>query len=244
MSAMPVPFKPSSPLFLLPSELRHRIWEYYLAFTHADFTDSMRPMHTFLDNDAAAATNEDANVAKPSSDAPPHAAPLPSLMLASKSAYRELAPLVHTAAVLRVRRPGSRNERRVGFAAHGNLRFERLRRLVLVVDLDYPYWNAWLDFFGAVLARAPGLEHVAVDWAPRRAASAASSSFLRDGGWESRRDKRKEDAFLDMLVGSAGLQSIRFYGTIPEHWAETIQQGTSVAVKCYPFRWWREPGMD
>ncbi|KAK8093883.1 hypothetical protein PG997_000568 [Apiospora hydei] len=197
----PVPqTTPSSPLFLLPSELRHRIWEYYLSFTHADFVDSMRPIH---------------------------------------------APLVHHDAVLRIHRPGSRNERRIGFAVHGNLRFERLRRLVLVVELDYPYWNAWLDFFGAVLARAPGLEHLTVDWAPRKTTAAvAGYSFHRAGAWEYRRDEKKEGAFLNMLVGLAGLQNLSFYGRIPELWIKRLQQDTTLSVKCYSYRWWREPGME
>ncbi|KAK7948872.1 uncharacterized protein PG986_009758 [Apiospora aurea] len=221
----------------MPDPLRHRIWEYYLSFTHADFVDSMRPMHTFLndDNDNTTTTTTTTTTSTP----------LPSLMLASKSAYRELAPLVHHDAVLRIHRPGSRNERRIGFAVHGNLRFERLRRLVLVVDLDYPYWNAWLDFFGAVLVRAPGLEHLTVDWAPRRTlAAAAAYSFHRAGAWEYRRDAKKEGTFLDMLVGFASLQTLSFYGRIPELWIKRLQQGTTVAVKCHSYRWWREPGME
>ncbi|KAF2259439.1 hypothetical protein CC78DRAFT_537098 [Lojkania enalia] len=34
-----------SSIFLFPSELRHRICEYYLSFAHGDFADSRRPTH-------------------------------------------------------------------------------------------------------------------------------------------------------------------------------------------------------
>lgn len=204
-------------LFLLPWELRHRIYEYYLTFTHDDFADSLRPMHTYLDAET------------------PHTTPLPSLMLACKFTYRELAPLVHATAVLRVHLPGACNERRIGIAAHGTLQFDRLRRLVLIIDLDHAYYNAWLDFFGAVTARASKLEHLIVDWAPWPSPQTGS-------GWEARRDEKKERAFLDILRGLSTLQTIRFYGRIPERW--TQMQDTAVTVNCSRERWWKEPGFN
>lgn len=55
--------------------------------------------------------------------------------------------------------------RRIGVAGKGTLRFERLRRLVLVVDMeDHAYWDSWLEFFGAVLTRARGIEHLTINW--------------------------------------------------------------------------------
>ncbi|KAK9423456.1 hypothetical protein SUNI508_14021 [Seiridium unicorne] len=208
-----------SPLFRLPWELRERIYEFYLAFTRDDFTDSMRPMHMYLD-----------------AEKPPHSTPLPPLMESCKLSCTELAPLVHSTAALRVYRPGARNERRIGFAVHGTLRFERLRRLVLVVDLDYAYWNAWLDFFGAIMARAGALEHLVVDWAPRRATSGAAAA------WEARRDEKKERVFLDLLLGSGTLQTLRFFGQVPDRWAEARMQHTGLTIRQSAERWWTEPG--
>lgn len=207
----------NSPLFLLPWELRHRIYEHYLAFTHHDFVDSLRPMHKYIDADM------------------PHTTPLPPLMMACKSAYMELAPLVHTTAALRVHRPGARKERRIGFAAYGTMRFDRLRRLVLIIDLDYPYWNGWLDFFSAVIARAYRLEHLIIDWAPGPSPHAGS-------GWEARRDEKKERAFLDLLYNLSALQTLRFYGRIPERWTQL--QDAALTVSCSTERWWKEPGFN
>lgn len=85
----------------MPSEIRHRVYEHYLSFTHSDFSDTLRPTHVYLD--AAA----------------PHVTALPSLMLACKRAHVELSSLVYMTAAMRVRRHGSRNEHRIGFAAHG-----------------------------------------------------------------------------------------------------------------------------
>ncbi|KAK8078091.1 hypothetical protein PG996_004261 [Apiospora saccharicola] len=166
----PVP-QPSAttppPLFQLPPEVRQRIWEHYLAIVHGGFFESIRPMHTFFGHDEQDQDIQNQNPAAAAGGGL-FVTPLPALMRVNKATYRELAPLVHESAVLRIQRPGSRNERRIGFAAKGTLRFERLRRLVFVVDSEeYAYWNSWLDFFGAVLGRTQGLEHLTIDWAPR-----------------------------------------------------------------------------
>ncbi|KAK7978214.1 hypothetical protein PG988_005704 [Apiospora saccharicola] len=212
----------------LPPEVRQRIWEHYLAIVHGGFFESIRPMHTFFGHDELDQDIQNQN---------PPAAGGGGLF----ATYRELAPLVHESAVLRIQRPGSRNERRIGFAAKGTLRFERLRRLVFVVDSEeYAYWNSWLDFFGAVLGRAQGLEHLTIDWAPRTPAVYPPAR----GGWEARRDEKKEAEFLDMLGGLDRLQTLRFYGRAPEGWVERIRLMSGAQVKSYSFRWWREPGMD
>ncbi|CAI6294784.1 unnamed protein product [Periconia digitata] len=212
-----------SPLFLLPTELRHRIYEYYLAFTHSSFlADSLRPTVEYLD---------------PSK---PYTTALPSLPQTCKRAYTELAPMLASTAALRVYHPGARNGRRIGFAVHGRLRFERLRCLILIIDLEYAYWNEWLEFFGAVVARAEGLECVVVDWAPRRAA-------VRAGTWEVRRDAKKERIFLDLLKGLRGLRVVRFYGEMLGSWAEEVEggmEGGGFVVRCEAGRWWNEPGFS
>ncbi|KAK8037124.1 hypothetical protein PG991_001438 [Apiospora marii] len=170
-------------------------------------------------------------------------------MRANKSTYRELAPLVHESAVLRVQSPvpsptlrdRRRVARRIGVAAKSTLRFERLRRLVLVVDMeDHAHWDGWLDFFGAVLARAQHLEHLTVDWALTAPAIHPSAR----GELEAKQDKEKEGEFLDMLCGLAGLQALRFYGQVPEGWIERIKQVSDTQVKSYSFRWWGRPGLN
>ncbi|KAI5456857.1 hypothetical protein BGZ63DRAFT_365444, partial [Mariannaea sp. PMI_226] len=207
-------------LFLLPWELRHRIYEHYLSFTHEDFTDTLRPTHMYLDVDI------------------PHTTPLPPLMMACKSAYIELAPWVHSTAALRVRHPGAGSERRIGFAAHGTMRFDRLRYLVLIIDLEYAYWNAWLDFFGAVATRTCRLEHLIVDWAPRPLPHASS-------GWQARRDEKKERDFLDLLHNLSTLQTLKFHGQIPGRWTRELQvHNTALAISRSTERWWGAPGFN
>lgn len=211
--------QPASPFFRLPSELRHRIYEYYLSFTASDFADTVRPTHMYFD------------------DATPHAPPLPSLMATCKRAYTELAPTVHSTAALRVHRPGARKERRVGFATHGPLRLERLRRMVLIIDLDYAYWNAWLDFFAAVTNRARALEHLVIDWAPRPSP--------RISTWEAKRDEGKERAFLDLLLGMESLKTVRFFGVVPPSWGRELRVlETRFSTAWLTGRWWREPGFS
>lgn len=208
----------NSPLFLIPSEIRRRIYEYCLTFTQDEFADTLRPTHTYLDA------------------VEPHSTPLPGLLFACKRAYAELRSDVHTTAALRVHRPGLLNERRIGFAAHGILQLERLRRIILIVDMDYACWNAWLDFLGAVVNRARELEHLNLDWGPRRV------THYRD--WERKEGERKEHVFMQVLDAMTKLQTVWMYGQVPGHWMQRIEQGTNATVRSFPYRWWKESGMD
>ncbi|KAK9425931.1 hypothetical protein SUNI508_12732 [Seiridium unicorne] len=209
----------NSLLFAVPSEIRNRIFQYYLTFNNDDFADSLRPTHTYLDA------------------VKPHSTTLPALVLACKRACSELLPKVQSTAALRVRRPGLRKERRVGFAVHGMLRLERLQRLFLIIDMDYPYWNAWLDFLQAVLDRArPTLEHCTIDWAPRPVTTAV--------GWQAKQAEKKDRAFIQLLNSMERLQTVWIYGQAPGHWKQMIKQGTMAIVKTFPYRWWKEPGME
>lgn len=207
----------NSPLFLAPSEVRSRIYEYYLAFTYQDFADTIRPTHTYLE-----ATT-------------PHSTALPSLMLTCRRAYADLREDVHSSAALRVYLPGLRRERRVGFAVHGTLRLERLRRLFLVIDMDHPYWNSWLEFLGALAARTPGLEHLTIDWGP--------CLVVPISGWDRRLAEKKDDEFLQVLCSMATLQTVWMYGQVPRHWKQRIEQDTKATVRSFPYRWWKEPGL-
>ncbi|GAP90769.1 hypothetical protein SAMD00023353_4700170 [Rosellinia necatrix] len=206
----------------LPFEVRCRIYDYLLSFAHEDFADTLRPIHTYLD--AAA----------------PHATALPPLMLACKRAYGELGPRVHTTAALRVHLHGARSQRRVGIAAHGVCRFERLRRLVLVVDMEHANWNAWLGFLAGALARMPVLEKLVVDWAPRPSPPTAAAAAAA----AARRDEKKEGEFLAAIRALPALRLVCLYGQVPDSWAETLRGAGVLTVKCYPHRWWKEPGFD
>ncbi|XXH04039.1 hypothetical protein Hte_010450 [Hypoxylon texense] len=205
-----------SPLFSLPLEVRERIYDFYLAFDHSDFKDTLRPQPVYLDG-------------------PPHARPLPPLMLASKALYRELSPAVHGRAVLRVLTPGW-GDRRIGFAVHGTLRLARLERLWLVLTAEYPKWNSWLGFFGAVAARAPRLRVLAVDWGARP----------DDGsgvGWRERATIKKEEEFCAVVASLKELRILQLYGNIPERWLRQLEKAAPHVVH-HRFRWWREPGLD
>ncbi|KAF4855129.1 hypothetical protein CGCSCA4_v001284 [Colletotrichum siamense] len=137
----------SSKLFELPWEIRERIYEYYLSFDHDDFGDTLRPLHLYIEQGG-------------------YSKPIPPLMLTSKRAYRELHQRVHSDAVMRVHTAGW-GDRRIGFAVHGKLRFERLRRLYVLVAMEYPNWNRWLGMLGEVTRRATNLNELVVDWEPR-----------------------------------------------------------------------------
>ncbi|RYP53027.1 hypothetical protein DL768_001930 [Monosporascus sp. mg162] len=203
-----------SPIFLLPREVRDRIYEFYLAIDHADFGDTLRPHHVYLG----------------SAD---YSQPIPALMCTCKRAYRELASAVHNQAVMRVETHGL-NESRIGFAVHGTLRFDRLQKLWLVVTASYPNWNRWLYFFKEVAQRARNLKTLIIDWWPRPVSSA---------GWEGRMNTKKEDDFFAILEDLEGLQLIQLHGDIPAVWRQRLDKAATRVVY-YPFRWWRERGMD
>ncbi|KAI1778516.1 hypothetical protein F4818DRAFT_406341 [Hypoxylon cercidicola] len=203
-----------SPFFSLPLEMRERIYEFYLVFDHSDFEDTLRPQHVYLDG-------------------PPYARPLPSLMLTSKHLYRELSQAVHGQAAFRVLSHGY-SDRRIGFAVHGTLRFDRLEKLWLILTAEYPQWNSWLSFFGAVVERAPNLKTLVIDWAPRP---------VSDVGWRDRINIKKEEEFCGIIASLKELRLVHFYGDIPSRWMIQLEK-TAPHVVHHHFRWWREPGLD
>ncbi|KAF6816168.1 hypothetical protein CMUS01_12310 [Colletotrichum musicola] len=211
-----------SRFFNLPWEVRERIHEYYLAFANDNFGDTLRPLHFYLEQGG-------------------YSRPLPPLMLTCRRAYRELAPRVHSDAAMRVHTAG-RGDRRLGFAVHGNLRFERLRRLHVLVATEYPHWNRWLGTFAEVARRAGGgLREVVVDWGPRPEAPRAEGG---KGTWEEKLAQKKQDEFFAILGGMEGLEVVRFHGAMPAGWRERFKSEIKSRLFTYPYRWWREPGME
>ncbi|KAI1140052.1 hypothetical protein F5Y05DRAFT_304696 [Hypoxylon sp. FL0543] len=205
-----------SPLFHLPREVRDRIYDFYLAYDHSDFEDSLRPQLVYMGDI-------------------PYSRPLPSLMLTCKSLYRDLSPMVHGQAVLRVAARGW-NDRRISFGVRGVLRFDRLEKLWLLVTTEHPNWNSWLSFFGEVIKRAENLLALVVDWNPRPVDSA---------DWTGRINVKKEDEFFDSLAALEKLQVIQVYGNISPRWTSRLALiATRAHVVCHRCRWWREPGLD
>ncbi|OTB09740.1 hypothetical protein K445DRAFT_323688 [Daldinia sp. EC12] len=203
-----------SPLLFLPREVLDRIIDFYLAFDYDDFEDTLRPYLLYMGETV-------------------YSRPLPSLMLASKDLYRNLSPIVHKQAVLRVGVHGW-SDRRIGFAVHGKLRFDRLEKLCLVVTTDHPNWNSWLSFFGEVIESTKNLKTLVIDWAP---------GPVRSAGWTGRVHAKKEDEFFDMIKTPKELRLIQIYGNISSGWISRLE-GLVPHVVHYRNRWWREPGMD
>ncbi|KAI1193066.1 hypothetical protein F5X97DRAFT_53943 [Nemania serpens] len=204
----------NSALFSLPSEVRDRIYDFYLTYDHSDFGDTLRPHKLYLDGAA-------------------YSRPLPALMCSCKRAYHEMSPRVHDQAVMRVEMRG-RVERRIGFAVHGTLRFDRLRKLSLLVPLEYPNWNKWLYFFSDVVRRAPRLRVLVLDWAPRPVA---------ETGWAGRVNVKKEGEFFEIVKGMKELHTLHVYGDISARWIDGLTESVARVVY-HRSRWWREPGMD
>ncbi|KAI0487024.1 hypothetical protein F4859DRAFT_467955 [Xylaria cf. heliscus] len=203
-----------SPLFSLPCEVRDRIYDFYLTYDHNDFKDTLRPHLVYLDGDV-------------------YSRPLPALMRTCKRAYKEMSPTVHGQAVMRIEMRG-RVDRRIGFAVHGTLRFDRLRKLWLLVPLEHPNWNGWLYFFGDVVGRTPNLKVLIIDWTPRP---------VQENGWSGRVNEKKEDEFFQMIEGLKELHTIIIYGDISARWIDKLK-GSELRMVHYRSRWWREPGMD
>ncbi|KAI1101576.1 hypothetical protein F4804DRAFT_293733 [Jackrogersella minutella] len=205
-----------SPLFNLPREVRDKIYEFYLAFDHDDFEDTLRPQLVYLGD-------------------VPYSQPLPSLMLTCKSLYRELSPTVHGETVLRVEVHGW-NDRRIGFGIRGALRFDRLEKLYLLIATEHPNWNSWLSFFETVVGRAKNLQALVIDWGPRP---------VDPVGWTGRVNTKKEDMFFDVIAAIERLQVIKIYGYISSRWTSRLDKiATRAHVVRHRFRWWREPGLD
>ncbi|KAI0853038.1 hypothetical protein F5Y00DRAFT_225200 [Daldinia vernicosa] len=206
-----------SPLLSLPREVLDRIIDFYLTFNHEDFEDTLRPHLVYMGDTA-------------------YSRPLPSLMLASKDLYRELSPIVHRQAILRVQVSGL-NDRRISFAVHGKLRFDRLEKLWLLMAKEHANWNSWLSFFGEVTDRTKNLKALVIDWAPRPVGSVGSV------GWTGRVNAKKEDEFFKMIGTLKELRLIQIYGDISPEWISRLE-GLAPHVVYYRNRWWREPGMD
>ncbi|KAI2775659.1 hypothetical protein F4815DRAFT_487100 [Daldinia loculata] len=203
-----------SPLLSLPREVLDRIIDFYLTFDHEDFEDTLRPHLVYMGDTA-------------------YFRSLPSLMLASKNFYRDLSPIVHRQAILRVQVSGW-NDRRIGFAVRGKLRFDRLEKLWLLMATEHPNWNSWLSFFGEVIERTKNLKALVIDWAPRPVGSI---------GWTGRVNAKKEDEFFNTIETLKGLRLIQIYGNISPEWISRLE-GLAPHVVYYRNRWWREPGMD
>ncbi|KAI8947493.1 hypothetical protein F4801DRAFT_505786 [Xylaria longipes] len=203
-----------SPLFSLPSEVRDRIYDFYLTFDHSDFGDTLRPHQLYLDGAV-------------------YSRPLPALMRTCKRIYDEMSPTVHGQAVMRVEMRG-RVDRHIGFAVRGTLRFDRLHKLWLLVPQEYPNWNQWLSFFGSVIGRSPNLKVLIIDWAPRP---------VQESGWSGRVNVKKEDEFFQMIESLKELHTIIIYGDISARWIDKLK-GSELRMVHHRSRWWREPGMD
>ncbi|KAI1453556.1 hypothetical protein F4805DRAFT_363688 [Annulohypoxylon moriforme] len=205
-----------SPLFHLPREVRDRIYEFYLSFDHVDFENTLRPQLVYFDD-------------------VPYSRPLPYLMLTCKSLYQELSPAIHGEAIMRVEIPGG-NDRRIGFAVRGKLKFDRLSKLYLLIATEHPNWNSWLSFFEKVTKRAENIDTLVIDWGPRPVESV---------GWSGRANLKKEDEFFDAIASFKKLQIIRVYGNISPRWTSRFDEiATRAHVVHHRFRWWREPGLD
>ncbi|KAI2625041.1 hypothetical protein GGR54DRAFT_547702 [Hypoxylon sp. NC1633] len=203
-----------SPLLLLPREVRDRIYEFYLTIENEDFEVTLQPRLLFMDSDAA------------------FSRPLPTLMLTCKALYQELYGLVHEQAAMRVENRGW-NDRKIGFAVRGVLRFDRLEKLLLMVTTEHPNWNSWLYFFRDVVARAPNLKALVIDWNPRPVLST---------GWSGRVNLKKETEFFGAIASLKKLHRIQIHGEIPARWMDQLEK--MAKVSSFGFRYWKEPGLE
>jgi len=219
----------TSPLFSLPFEIRSRIYAYYLSFTPSDFTigETVRPTHMYLDPVDGNNKPRDGDVG--------YTRPLPSLMLTCRRAYGELAPLAHGLAAVRIRPGGAYEERRIGVAFHGILKFEQLRRLIVVVEMGHASWNLWVPFIVGLVGRTPGLEHLVVDWAPWDSEIEATKV-----GWRRRLYEKKEGEFLELVEGLRELRTVTLHGRVPRDWKGRIEKATGTRVVVVPERWWSD----
>jgi hypothetical protein len=101
--------------------------------------------------------------------------------------------------------------------------------------MEHPNWNRWLNFFSEVTSRGVHLNTLIVDWEPRPIVAK---------NWVGRMNRKKEDEFLGVITGMKQVRLIKLYGEIPSYWKEKLGEISGKRVIYYPFRWWREPGMD
>ncbi|TRX90630.1 hypothetical protein FHL15_008405 [Xylaria flabelliformis] len=202
----------SSPFFSLPSEVRDRIYDFYLTYDHGDFGDSLQPHQLYLDGAV-------------------YSQPLPALMRTCKRIYEEMSPIVHGQAAMRIEIRG-RVDRRIGFAVHGTLRFDRLRKLWLLIPLEYPNWNQWLYFFGDVVRHTPNLKVLILDWTPRP---------VPEHGWSGRVNAKKEAEFFEIIESLKELHTFVIYGDVSARWIDRLK-GSELRIVRHRSRWWREPG--
>lgn len=203
-----------SPLLGLPQEILDRVYGYYLALDPSDFIDSLRPFHDFIEKEE------------------PESGPLPPLMLTCKRAYYDLREHVHHEAAIRIYT--TELGVRVGLAARGTLRYDRLHKLYLVPAMEHPHWNRWLPLLEEVAKRATGLRDLVVDWQPRQQ--------IHTSKWDRTLHAKKEQQFFQIVGKFPQLRTIRLYGNIPAHWKQSLGEATPARVVQHECKWWKDPG--
>ncbi|KAI0863403.1 hypothetical protein F4860DRAFT_511797 [Xylaria cubensis] len=227
-----------SPLFNIPLEVRQLIYEYYLSFTDWDFQD-YKTWKTASDSELVSCGDLLNPIFirqwKTYFDEPLSGIALPSLMLTCKRAYAELRCDVRSTAVFRIDHPMVDVRPFVSFAMYGTLHFERLRHLSIRIEMRYLYGSRWSIFFESIARRSCILEHLTMD------CLVGSNCLYEPDSWETiENDERR---FLQALDSITSLRSIWVYGKMPKSWERGLEQGMNgrdVAMRRFPYRWWRE----
>ncbi|KAI1741922.1 hypothetical protein F4680DRAFT_446469 [Xylaria scruposa] len=223
-----------SPLFMVPLEVRQLIYDYYLSILISD-------CERYLDELPWKERWSNAGLSNPKFkqqwetcfDKLPSGVALPSLMLTCKRAYAELRSDVHSATEFHITCVGTGYDPFVSFSNYGILRFQRLRRLSIVIKMSfYIHASGWSFIFESIARRTWVLEHLTIDW--------VVGSDPTIPGWETL--ENEERRFLQALKSITSLRTIRIYGKMPESYERGIEQvmnGRNVVIRKFPYQWWQ-----
>lgn len=215
----------SSPLFRMPTEIRERIQRF--ALTENDLSTATRPVE-FPDS-----------VFRTYSD------PLPSIMCTCKRMYLEMRPFAFTEIVVH-HTPWDivSGHSRTGVLSRGNLRFERVRRMSLVVDRATPdfFQPSWHGFLVAMFSRCPDMDSLDIDFGDDNGfrdeveAKLPPAMERRQRGEERPGDEHVLDLYamppwLGDVARQPSLRRVCFEGNVPVVWLQKLRENSGGRIQ-------------
>lgn len=169
--------------------------------------------------------------------------PLPPVMCTCKKMYMEMSPVAFSEIIVHESTKGSGT--RTGIKCHGTLRFERLRRVSMVVAVENPDFisPSWELFLSNLLKRSPNVDHLDIEFHKNEFREKVerelpAAETRRQNGEEELRDSfiLKHYAWpnwLEEVARQPSLRWVSFEGNVPEVWLERLRQESKGRIQVF-----------
>lgn len=213
-----------SPFFRLPAEIREKILRFSLTPDEDDFMikdTAQYPQILFRT----------------------YASPLPAAMRTCKRMYMEMGPWALTEIIIRESMEGS--SIRTGVRCHGNLRFERLRRVSMVVAAENSDFisPSWSPFLLGVLKYSPDVDSLDIEFHKNEFRKEVEAELSAADERRHTSEERERDSFilkyyaqpdwLEKLARQPSLRQISFEGNVPEIWLDRLRRESHGRIQVF-----------